>query len=129
MIRRPPRSTRTDTLFPYTTLFRSGHPLAGNSNRVVSHDCASGQPDRIQANSSKSEFKGALMPENSSVLTHATNGAGTSSLKTTRNRYQQYGDDPIAVRATDHYQHEYVESFVDKWAALIEEEGRAPAEG
>src|SRR3546814_5980264 len=27
MIRRPPRSTRTDTLFPYTTLFRSpGHP-------------------------------------------------------------------------------------------------------
>src|SRR3546814_2314575 len=27
MIRRPPRSTRTDTLFPYTTLFRS--PLIG----------------------------------------------------------------------------------------------------
>src|SRR3546814_5306690 len=27
MIRRPPRSTRTDTLFPYTTLFRSGHVL------------------------------------------------------------------------------------------------------
>src|SRR3546814_7179117 len=25
MIRRPPRSTRTDTLFPYTTLFRSRH--------------------------------------------------------------------------------------------------------
>src|SRR3546814_7092309 len=39
MIRRPPRSTRTDTLFPYTTLFRSlatledvlGHPVAGAS--------------------------------------------------------------------------------------------------
>src|SRR3546814_9704787 len=33
MIRRPPRSTRTDTLFPYTTLFRSliGHP----SDRVA----------------------------------------------------------------------------------------------
>src|SRR3546814_1323559 len=30
MIRRPPRSTRTDTLFPYTTLFRSVDPrLAG----------------------------------------------------------------------------------------------------
>src|SRR3546814_14195194 len=26
MIRRPPRSTRTDTLFPYTTLFRSSAP-------------------------------------------------------------------------------------------------------
>src|SRR3546814_20908539 len=30
MIRRPPRSTRTDTLFPYTTLFRSArHALRG----------------------------------------------------------------------------------------------------
>src|SRR3546814_9050008 len=28
MIRRPPRSTRTDTLFPYTTLFRSRYPVA-----------------------------------------------------------------------------------------------------
>src|SRR3546814_14002948 len=28
MIRRPPRSTRTDTLFPYTTLFRSDAVLA-----------------------------------------------------------------------------------------------------
>src|SRR3546814_1993056 len=28
MIRRPPRSTRTDTLFPYTTLFRSAVPYA-----------------------------------------------------------------------------------------------------
>src|SRR3546814_1302096 len=28
MIRRPPRSTRTDTLFPYTTLFRSGKEYA-----------------------------------------------------------------------------------------------------
>src|SRR3546814_2369205 len=27
MIRRPPRSTRPDTLFPYTPLFRSGHVL------------------------------------------------------------------------------------------------------
>src|SRR3546814_9191729 len=27
MIRRPPRSTRTDTLFPYTTLFRSDSEL------------------------------------------------------------------------------------------------------
>src|SRR3546814_4534570 len=34
MRRRPPRSTRTDTLFPYTTLFRSGLP-AGNT--AVSH--------------------------------------------------------------------------------------------
>src|SRR3546814_6411421 len=33
MIRRPPRSTRTDTLFPYTTLFRSAATLHQCANR------------------------------------------------------------------------------------------------
>src|SRR3546814_1057952 len=36
MLRRPPRSTRTDTLFPYTTLFRSGwFEAAGFSGYLV----------------------------------------------------------------------------------------------
>src|SRR3546814_16620184 len=35
MIRRPPRSTRTDTLFPYTTLFRSRPALISPIRRVV----------------------------------------------------------------------------------------------
>src|SRR3546814_6555102 len=40
MIRRPPRSTLTDTLCPYTTLFRSadyafGHALEADTSRVV----------------------------------------------------------------------------------------------
>src|SRR3546814_8387158 len=35
MIRRPPRSTRTDTLFPYTTLFRSGQILADLGADVI----------------------------------------------------------------------------------------------
>src|SRR3546814_4856321 len=34
MVRRPPRSTRTDTLFPYTTLFRS-IPRAGARGRTM----------------------------------------------------------------------------------------------
>src|SRR3546814_11410454 len=33
MIRRPPRSTRTDTLFPYTTLFRSPGRYAGTADQ------------------------------------------------------------------------------------------------
>src|SRR3546814_10776281 len=41
MIRRPPRSTRTDTLFPYTTLFRSlhlrDHALGGRSQPLGDH--------------------------------------------------------------------------------------------
>src|SRR3546814_20405863 len=48
MIRRPPRSTRTDTLFPYTTLFRSEviHRPKGrfrcNSGHAVMEACISG---------------------------------------------------------------------------------------
>src|SRR3546814_485471 len=39
MIRRPPRSTRTDTLFPYTTLFRSGRAalVLGNLGQETNH--------------------------------------------------------------------------------------------
>src|SRR3546814_12934492 len=47
MIRLPPRSTRTDTLFPYTTLFRSHPPRRfvwrGQIYRVVAGD----GPERI----------------------------------------------------------------------------------
>src|SRR3546814_6530158 len=35
MIRRPPRSTRTDTLFPYTTLFRSEAGQRGHRDRRI----------------------------------------------------------------------------------------------
>src|SRR3546814_12715861 len=34
MIRRPPRSTRTDTLFPYTTLFRSSSHAHARIDRI-----------------------------------------------------------------------------------------------
>src|SRR3546814_15096843 len=40
MIRRPPRSTRTDTLFPYTTLFRS---TEFNGNSLVSGTTQKGE--------------------------------------------------------------------------------------
>lgn len=46
-----------------------------------------------------------------------------------RGAEQDFGDDPLAVRETGHYQMEYVESFVDKWDALIDWDRRASAEG
>src|SRR3546814_10821275 len=51
MIRRPPRSTRTDTLFPYTTLFRSGvgQPVAVEARpdgRADRRRAKAGPPDR-----------------------------------------------------------------------------------
>src|SRR3546814_2366338 len=42
MIRRPPRSTRTDTLFPYTTLFRSIADIT-NASRVILGDGLPGE--------------------------------------------------------------------------------------
>src|SRR3546814_5580025 len=54
MIRRPPRSTRTDTLFPYTTLFRSlpgveRHTVRADSARpeTISHVKSNGNGTRL----------------------------------------------------------------------------------
>src|SRR3546814_10936847 len=49
MIRRPPRSTRTDTLFPYTTLFRSPQPPERPVAPPSVTDPAIPQAQRIEA--------------------------------------------------------------------------------
>src|SRR3546814_20053141 len=46
MIRRPPRSTRTDTLFPYTTLFRSRRNRPRGDGRVPCRSSLKWHPDR-----------------------------------------------------------------------------------
>src|SRR3546814_8442949 len=57
MLRRPPRSTRTDTLFPYTTLFRSAGAFCGMLPKVGEDGAkgatgplatVSGEPDSVQ---------------------------------------------------------------------------------
>src|SRR3546814_7232467 len=55
MIRRPPRSTRTDTLFPYTTLFRSIGPSAAESAASVRSllRTASSESDGVSASWSR----------------------------------------------------------------------------
>src|SRR3546814_4121857 len=60
MIRRPPRSTRTDTLFPYTTLFRSTaerYPLALLTGRGSSSQW------HTQTRTRRSEVLRALAPD------------------------------------------------------------------
>src|SRR3546814_7784807 len=56
MIRRPPRSTRTDTLFPYTTLFRSPEEAAaiGGTGAIVRQPCPA-PAMRLQAAPARSE--------------------------------------------------------------------------
>src|SRR3546814_5507927 len=67
MIRRPPRSTRTDTLFPYTTLFRSIMDLirddvvsAPNSVITKQLNPAGFLVDNIQVRDLKVEFSGQV---------------------------------------------------------------------
>lgn len=42
---------------------------------------------------------------------------------------QEFGENPIAVRDTDHYTEEYVHAFVEKWDMLIDWERRSESEG
>lgn len=44
-------------------------------------------------------------------------------------REQAFGKSPEEVRESDHYQHEYVPGFVDKWDELIDWDARAESEG
>src|SRR3546814_15247370 len=55
MIRRPPRSTRTDTLFPYTTLFRSRTAGIGQCPRTFGNAAFAGGIERV-------ELRGLLLP-------------------------------------------------------------------
>src|SRR3546814_10956107 len=72
MIRRPPRSTRTDTLFPYTTLFRSDAYFRPDEDRVY-------MPDR-EAFDSDEDFISTLGHE----IVHSTGSAQRLARQTTR---------------------------------------------
>src|SRR3546814_10727597 len=48
MIRRPPRSTRTDTLFPYMTLFRSPRRAQSSADRLRRAADADHAPDQFR---------------------------------------------------------------------------------
>src|SRR3546814_6772738 len=99
MIRRPPRSTRTDTLFPYTTLFRSAGIKAETADRSFAIDAAAFHIDwtdiqlftvingfGLNANGGKAksdgfEFTATLKPTRGLVA--SLNGAYTHARLTT----------------------------------------------
>src|SRR3546814_21018472 len=55
MLRRPPRSTRTDTPFPYTTLFRSPAPEPGPAKPAKAESAAQTHAAASEATSSAAE--------------------------------------------------------------------------
>src|SRR3546814_6603581 len=66
MIRRPPRTTRTDTLFPYTTLFRSHRPDNRSRKAVSSEPCR--QRNGVPARQHRSVRKRHRSEEHTSEL-------------------------------------------------------------
>src|SRR3546814_20949350 len=83
-IRRPPRSTRTDTLFPYTTLFRSASASASGPNNAAKRGSSS-TASTVAANASRSSGS-AICPTSRSQRSAAAArfGAGTGGKRQNR---------------------------------------------
>src|SRR3546814_17768759 len=87
MIRRPPRSTRTDTLFPDTTLFRSV-PVVGTYDVVV---CGGGPAGLIAAVAAARGGAKTLLIERYGFL----GGMSTSALVTPISEFRHFGKQHI----------------------------------
>src|SRR3546814_18686343 len=100
MIRRPPRSTRTDTLFPYTTLFRStslldqGGPPPAEANKIGDANSTATITQDGSGNYSQ-----ASQRADNAVVTVSQDGVGNSSTifqgANTNNPADENGDRAI----------------------------------
>src|SRR3546814_16628014 len=92
MIRRPPRSTRTDTLFPYTTLFRSFCRLF--KNMMVRTRYALEQSANMHAGLQEAAPQGAAgaCGEQYDQNALCAYGQGRSGGPDTHNRYSGFAD-------------------------------------
>src|SRR3546814_12749479 len=81
MIRRPPRSTRTDTLFPYTTLFLSAQKGGGRGalpSGSISVSKSGTQFDNLNHGASEGRSVDTNSTSSSGVNDEHTNGSGAS---------------------------------------------------
>src|SRR3546814_1808722 len=85
MIRRPPRSTRTDTLFPYTTLFRSGGYC-----RSVGWPMVRGDDDRRWRRQCARDDGQADIPGSGTGTTGVRHAAMTASFGERRSRSEEH---------------------------------------
>src|SRR3546814_9873450 len=91
MIRRPPRSTRTDTLFPYTTLFRSpadeaktrprGWGLADQNDSATANEGASAASSEASETSSEGSGAEACSAEGASDVRSEEHRSEHQSLR------------------------------------------------
>src|SRR3546814_20707220 len=82
MIRRPPRSTRTDTLFPYTPLFRSPHMTLDTDHPVIGALPLLGSPFVFKRSDGPANRPPPLLAEHTSeVLRSVRSEEHTSELQ------------------------------------------------
>src|SRR3546814_10943449 len=100
MIRRPPRSTRTDTLFPYTTLFRSrpfrfepveldldhDHPERAARRRHLAREIKAGTP----AHRAEREQFGRAALHRAAIIRSEERRVGKECVSTCRSRWSPY---------------------------------------
>src|SRR3546814_6556181 len=89
MIRRPPRSTRTDTLFPYTTLFRSTHSASEPQGREALMSKL--RVGVIGANLQGSWGASAHLPALAALVELETVVVATSNIESTKATAARYG--------------------------------------
>src|SRR3546814_11577433 len=108
MIRRPPRSTRTDTLFPYTTLFRS----AGRHTRLGRLD--------LQSTRSKPQQLAALTGDDQ-VTAGIVRGGGEAAFAVVAKQlpvHSGVGADKCATAQTEHDQRIGIARHPDQGTAI-----------
>src|SRR3546814_1369472 len=99
MIRRPPRSTRTGTLFPYTTLFRSGDALVDDIKKIVK---STRRPEVLAGVGGFGALVGLPKKYKKPVLVSGTDGVGTKlRLGIDTGRVQGLGQDLVGMCVND----------------------------
>src|SRR3546814_5747022 len=100
MIRRPPRSTRTDTLFPYTTLFRSP-PRGRAAGTAQAEDQAAGAAEGTMMRSEEHTSELQSLMRISYAVFCCKKKSTANSLTETQNRSrpmsEHFGDERSAI--------------------------------
>src|SRR3546814_14439221 len=97
MIRRPPRSTRTDTLFPYTTLFRSAAKGARRlRNAALAYINANETADAAKIAFTQFE-KADNMTERQGALSVLSNGRSSERVAAFDMFYNRYNENALVI--------------------------------
>src|SRR3546814_7311836 len=100
MIRRPPRSTRTDTLFPYTTLFRA--VIGGTGLYEYSTNAEDWQTDQRLANLESGEYQPRARDNNGCTITTTQTLTAPKQISIAFNRSEEHTSELQSLMRTSY---------------------------